>query len=69
MEPDEWTTQFAERLGLDPPTEQELNDLLDLAGVAAHASARRAAPVATWLIGRSGRSAGELMDLAREING
>jgi hypothetical protein len=50
----EWITAFAERLGVEPPDEATIVDLLDLAGVAAHASERIAAPIACWLVGRAG---------------
>lgn len=43
--------------------------LLNLAGVAAHASARTAAPIACWLAGRSDLSMDELTEAARRVNG
>ena len=46
--------RFARELGTDPPTEAEIDAILGLAGVAAHASARQAAPVACWLVARAG---------------
>ena len=49
-----WLAAYAERLGAVPPTEDEFEALLRLAGVAAHASERVAAPVACWLAGRAG---------------
>lgn len=50
----EWIAAFAERLGVEPPDADTIEALLDLAGVAAHASERLAAPLACYLIGRSG---------------
>jgi Domain of unknown function (DUF6457) len=50
----EWVAEFAARLGVDPPDEATMDALLDLAGVAAHASERTAAPIACWLVGRAG---------------
>jgi hypothetical protein len=50
----EWIAAFAERLGVEPPDEATVEALLDLAGVAAHASERIAAPIACYLIGRAG---------------
>ena len=50
----EWIAAFAERLGVDAPDEATIDALLDLAGVAAHASERIAAPIACYLIGRAG---------------
>ena len=50
----EWIAAFAERLGVEAPDEATIEALLDLAGVAAHASERIAAPIACYLIGRAG---------------
>ena len=50
----EWVRRFAEALGATPPTDDEVEDLLAIAGVAAHASERTAAPLSTWLAGRAG---------------
>jgi hypothetical protein len=50
----EWITAFAGRLGVEPPDQATIDALLDLAGVAAHGSERLAAPIACYLIGRSG---------------
>lgn len=67
MDPTEWIAAFAARLGVDPPDEATVATLLDLAGVAAHASQRTAAPIACWLIGRAGLDADAGLVLAREI--
>ena len=53
-DPTAWIAAFADRLGVEPPDEATVATLLDLAGVAAHASARTAAPIACWLVGRAG---------------
>ncbi len=50
----EWIRRFAAELGLPAPTDQDIEDLLDLAGTAARASQRTAAPISCWLVGRSG---------------
>ncbi len=50
----EWVELYAADLGIPPPSEDELNALLGLAGVAAHASERTAAPVSCWLAARAG---------------
>ena len=54
MNADEWIEQFAATLGVDAPDEATVTRLLDLAGVAAHASERVAAPIACYLVGRAG---------------
>ena len=64
---DDWIAAFAARLGVDPPDEATVTTLLDLAGVAAHASERTAAPVACWLIGRAGADPSAALSLAREV--
>jgi hypothetical protein len=49
-----WLTAFAAELGTDPPDDTTTAALLELAGVAAHASQRAAAPIACWLVARAG---------------
>jgi Domain of unknown function (DUF6457) len=63
----EWVDAYAARLGVDPPSADEFSTLLDLAGEAAHASERVAAPVATWLAAKAGRSPEEALGEAKEI--
>jgi hypothetical protein len=50
----EWIRKFADELGVEPLTDDEVEALLDLAGVAAHASERLAAPLTCYLVGRAG---------------
>lgn len=63
----EWIAAFAADLGVEPPDADTIEQLLDLAGVAAHASERIAAPIACWLIGRAGLDAPTALERAREI--
>jgi hypothetical protein len=51
---DDWVKRFAKELGTAPPDAVELDALLALAGTAAHASERTAAPVSCWLAARAG---------------
>ncbi len=51
---EEWIRRFAEALGTTPPSTEEVDLLLGLAGVAAHASERTAAPISCWLAARAG---------------
>lgn len=67
MRRDEWLAGFCERLGLEPPSKEEVVALLDLAATAAHSSERTAAPLACWVAGRSGRSLEELGEIAKEV--
>jgi Domain of unknown function (DUF6457) len=64
----QWLEGFATALGVDPPTTEEVQALLDLAGVAAHASERTAAPVSTWLAARSGMSPLDALSVARNLS-
>ncbi len=54
LTPEAWLAAFAERLGLPAPDPADVEVLLALAGTAAHASARTAAPIACYLVGRAG---------------
>ena len=67
MTRDEWIADFAGRLGVEPPTADEFSALLDLAGEAAHASERVAAPAATWVAAKAGRSPEDALSVAKEI--
>ena len=63
----EWIAAFAADLGVAPPDDATVEQLLDLAGVAAHASERLAAPLACWLIGRAGLDAATALERAQAI--
>ena len=67
MNAKDWIHEYAEQLGTDPPTADELKAILDLAAEAAHASERIAAPVACWLSAKSGRPLDESLALARDL--
>jgi hypothetical protein len=67
MKTSDWLAAYADRLGTDPPTRDELKAILDLAAVAAHSSERIAAPVACWMSARAGRSLEESIEMARGI--
>lgn len=63
----DWIEAFASCLGLEPPSQAEVDTLLELAGVAAHASERTAAPIACWLVGRAGLSPMAARTLAGDV--
>lgn len=67
MNRDEWVAAFARRIGVDPPSEEEVDELLELAAIAAHTSQRTAAPLACWLGGRSGQSLRQLKSVAESL--
>lgn len=63
----EWVASFAETLGVDAPDDATVDALLALAGVAAHASERIAAPIACYLVGLAGADPQQVLDrVARE---
>jgi hypothetical protein len=65
---EEWIAQFAEALGQPAPDEAQMAAVLELASVAAHASERRAAPIACWLAALAGRDPGEARALAEALS-
>ena len=68
MTREEWLRAFCERIGIDPPTPEEEEQLLQLASIAAHGSERPAAPLACWAAGKTDRSPSELRDIAHAVN-
>jgi hypothetical protein len=67
MDSREWIDAFSARLGVTPPDDATVEALLDLAGVAAHASERTAAPITCWLLGQAGIGVDEARRLADEL--
>jgi hypothetical protein len=67
MNATDWLAAYADKLGVEAPTKEELKAVLDLAGEAAHSSERIAAPVACWLAAKAGVDLPEAMALAREV--
>jgi len=64
-----WLASYAQELGVDAPSEEEIDRLLALAGVAAHSSERIAAPIACWLAARAGVEPEQALAVARRIGG
>jgi hypothetical protein len=69
MTAQEWLGRFAQAAGGAAPTEEELEKLLKLAAVAAHASERAAAPVACYMAGRAGLDLDQAIALAEGVSG
>jgi Domain of unknown function (DUF6457) len=69
MTAEEWIRQFAPAIGTEPPSEDEMEAILKLAAVAAHASERTAAPMACWLAGQTGRDLDQLIAEAERLGG
>jgi hypothetical protein len=63
----EWIAAYAEKLGTEPPSAAEFSVLLDVAGEAAHASERVAAPVACWVAAQAGIGPDRALEAAREV--
>jgi hypothetical protein len=64
---DEWIASFARKAGTERPSPQEIRELLELAGTAAHASERTAAPLACWIAGRCGVPLARLRAIAEQV--
>ena len=64
-----WCGRFAAAAGVAPPTDQEIDDLLALAAIAAHASARQAAPITCWLAAKGGMTIAAALDAAQALEG
>jgi hypothetical protein len=62
-----WLDLYAATLGSPPITDSEVETLLALAGVAAHASERTAAPVTCYLAALSGVPLVEALATARQL--
>jgi hypothetical protein len=67
MTAEEWIAAYAAALGRPAPTPEEIEAVLALASTAAHASERRAAPVACWLAATSGTSLDEARAIADRV--
>ena len=65
--PDEWLAGFAAALGTESPDADTVATLLELAGTAAHASERTAAPIACYLVGRAGVDPDTALARAQEV--
>ena len=63
-----WLQRFAATVGVECPQPEDIAVLLDLAGHAAHASNRQAAPVACWLAARAGLSPTAALTHARSLD-
>ena len=64
---EEWIRTFVQETGGPQPSEQQMEEILRLASIAAHASERRAAPIACYLAGTTGRPVAELIAVAEGL--
>jgi hypothetical protein len=64
---EEWIRTFAEEAGCNPPTADQMDAILRLASVAAHASERKAAPIACYLAGTTDTPLPNLIAVAERL--
>jgi hypothetical protein len=62
-----FTDRYAAALGIDALSEADADAVLDLAGTAAHASERAAAPLSCWLAATAGLTPAEALAMARDV--
>jgi hypothetical protein len=67
MTAEEWIAAYAAALGRPAPTAEEMDAVLALASTAAHASERRAAPIACWLAAAAGVPLDQAQALAERL--
>lgn len=63
----EWVTAYAAAAGISPPSQDDIDILLQLAGVAAHASERTAAPITCWIAATAGLAPAPALALAESM--
>lgn len=67
MDAKQWIAEFAAAVGAEPPSEEAVESILDLAAVAAHSSERIAAPVACWIAAGAGLDPNRARELAERV--
>lgn len=67
MDAAEWLRAFSAELNLQAPSPEVIEVLLEVAGTAAHASERKAAPIACFMAGVAGIDAEEALAAARRV--
>lgn len=63
----EWIAAFATALDIPAPTDEQVEQILRLAGEAAHSSERTAAPVACWMAAAAGLTAQQALERAEAL--
>ena len=63
----EWIAAFAAELGVEPLDDATVDTLLELAGVAAHASERLAAPLTCYLTAKAGADPAAALAVAERL--
>ncbi len=67
LDPHQWVRTLATALDVPTPTQAEVDDLLALAGSAAHAAERWVAPVSTWLVSQAGLTPADARALVERL--
>ena len=67
MTAEEWITAYAAAAGVPAPSPDDVAVLLQLAGVAAHASERTAAPITCWIAAAAGITPADALAVAESI--
>ena len=67
MNTQEWVAAYAAAAGVAAPSPDEIDELLQLAGVAAHASERTAAPITCWIAAKANISPADALALAESV--
>ena len=62
-----WVTAYATAAGIAPPSPDDIEIILQLAGVAAHASERTAAPITCWIAADAGLDPASALALAESV--
>ena len=63
----EWVSAYAEAAGTSPPSQDDIDALLQLAAVSAHASERTATPITCWIAATAGLTPAHALALAESI--
>ncbi len=64
----EWVAAYAAAAGISPPSQDEIDILLQLAAVAAHASERTAAPITCWIAAAAGLTPARALAIAESMS-
>jgi Domain of unknown function (DUF6457) len=67
MTTSEWVAAYAAAAGIAPPSPGDIDLLLQLAAVAAHASERTAAPITCWIAAVAGLTPTSALALAESM--
>lgn len=63
----EWMNTFADAAGVPRPSPEDIDALLELAGLAAHSSERLAAPITCWIAAQAGLEPTRAIALAESL--